>query len=379
MPAFQAAVSESLAASTMRGYTQQFTAFRRWCTEHSVPHLPAEPLTVALYLTDKRSQGASYQALRNPVHAINHFHRTANLPLPGDAAAVKQVLEAAQRQQSAPTKKMEPLELAHVAAICARYAQPGCQLQDLMTCTAISTAFFGMLRYDDFSRITVGDLEFSPGQLTIFFGRRKNDQYREGSRILLPATPHTLHCPVSLISRLLDRTGTAAQPSRPLFAAGHTVASYGSVRIGYDTMSALCRTMFAGIGLDPTKYNTHSLRAGGASAASNADVPMEQWMEQGNWRSRRAAQGYVKTDDSRKLQVAHAIMGSPPSAWQPPLSQAPQQPPRTSAEAGPAAPPPPPRSLRPRRPAAPPPTAAPHSTQRSPGKRRLTAPAKTDL
>ena len=89
-------------------------------------------------------------------------------------------------------------------------------------------------------------------------------------------------------------------------------------------MSSLCKAMFAGIGLNPSKYSTHSLRAGGATAASNANVPMAHWMEQGNWRSLRAAQGYVKTDDSHKLQVAQAIMGASqpiPTSQQPPRAE----------------------------------------------------------
>ena len=59
---------------------------------------------------------------------------------------------------------------------------------------------------------------------------------------------------VMSIRKVLIRAGITTQPHRTLFALGQTAASYGTNSIPYETMSSLCKAMFAGIGLDPYKY-----------------------------------------------------------------------------------------------------------------------------
>ena len=58
------------------------------------------------------------------------------------------------------------------------------------------------------------------------------------------------------------------------------------------------------------QFATQSGRSGGASAASNAGVPVELWGQHGDWKSWEAQKRYMKADTSRLMSVSQAAMGS---------------------------------------------------------------------
>ena len=45
-------VEHAKARNTLRAYRADWRDFEGWCSDHGVPSLPAEPETVALYLSD---------------------------------------------------------------------------------------------------------------------------------------------------------------------------------------------------------------------------------------------------------------------------------------------------------------------------------------
>ncbi len=69
------------------------------------------------------------------------------------------------------------------------------------------------------------------------------------------------------------------------------------------------------MGLSPTeflsRYGSHSGRSGGASAASNAGIPLELWGQHGDWKSAAAQRCYMQKDVVSILSVSRAAMGQP--------------------------------------------------------------------
>ena len=132
--------------------------------------------------------------------------------------------------------------------------------------------------------------------MEIFLESRKNDQYRQGSHILVSAI-NSYACPVGLTTLLMGHAGLA-DGDRPLFSAvsvheGQEV--YGSTTISYQSLRKGVLEVFREVGLPAQKFGLHSLRAGGATLAANSGVSDRLWMEHGGWRSFRSAVGYVKT------------------------------------------------------------------------------------
>lgn len=300
-------VAQCKASSTMTRYTYSWKRFTAFCEDVGLRCIPAEPLTVALYLTEVLAAANTFSVVRLASAAVAAFHTTVGLPSPTDNELVHAVREAAQRLLPDGANKKEPLELKHLVLICERFAEEGCTLEDLMVCAAISLAFFGFFRYADLAVLRVDWILFYSHHLDLFLEERKTDQFRQGQWVVVCSWADSPACPLRLVRRLVERAGLAGH--RPLFSkptpAGDAYAD--SRPIPYATLRALFLDKFSAVGLDTAKFGTHSCRAGGATLAANNGVPDKLWMEHGGWRSARAAQGYVKTAHSLKLEVTSAM------------------------------------------------------------------------
>lgn len=333
MPALRSAVAAGRAPSTMEKYEQHFSAFQRWCEAKDCSYLPALPITVGLYLAYRLETASTASVVKGPLTAINYYHRAAGAPAPGECPMVQHVVDAALRRFPAAANKKAPLPLSDLASICTKLAPPGATLADLMIATAAAVAFTGMLRYDDVKEIMVDSITLTADTLTFFLPKRKNDQYRTGTSIILSAAPGRPYCPVTLTSRLLARAALSGH--RPLFSTGVSPTSYGRDPLSYSAYSTRLAAAFASVGLDKNKYSSHSLRSGGATTAANAGIPQEDWQEHGGWRNAATAQGYVHTSVERRAAVTTAMYNSPlaPPALPPASGPSPGPPPGPAAAA----------------------------------------------
>lgn len=301
-------VGHCKAPATMWRYAYSWRKWVAFAEEARTSFIPAKPLYVALYLTEVVSSANTFSVVRLACAAVAAFHTSVGLPSPTDHPMVHAVREAAQRLLPDGAGKKEPLALTHLEHICSRFAQPGCSLQDLMVCTAMSMAFFGFLRYSDLAVIVADELLFATDDtwLDVFLEERKTDQFREGQWVVLSAWAGSPACPVTLARRLLARV--PLRPGAPLFSAVAGDEYADAAPIDYSALRRLFLEKFEAIGLDPAKFGTHSCRAGGATLAANCGVPDRIWREHGGWRSVRAASGYVKTAHAVKLAVTQAML-----------------------------------------------------------------------
>lgn len=105
-----------------------------------------------------------------------------------------------------------------------------------------------------------------------------------------------------------------AEPDSYLFRAVTVTSNnkFGSFKkmnrpISYTTTRENALDALASIGLDRTRFGLHSLRAGGATAAANADVPDRLFKRHGRWRSETAKDGYVEDDAEHLLYVTRNL------------------------------------------------------------------------
>ena len=80
-----------------------------------------------------------------------------------------------------------------------------------------------------------------------------------------------------------------------------------NVPISYQRIRVSILQVVQRAGLDATKIGTHSLRAGGASAAANNGIEDRLFKRHGRWRSERAKDGYVEDDLTRRLSVTRSL------------------------------------------------------------------------
>ena len=98
-----------------------------------------------------------------------------------------------------------PLEVKHVKKLIDKFGSG--DLSNLQTTCVVVLSFSGFLRWDDLSRLKRQDLEFEREYMRFFLEKRKNDQYREGSWILIARTSNPT-CPVQLMESSCRKVGT---------------------------------------------------------------------------------------------------------------------------------------------------------------------------
>ena len=76
--------------------------------------------------------------------------------------------------------------------------------------------------------------------------------------------------------------------------------------ISYQTLRKATLELVHKAGLDPTILGTHSMRSGGATAATNNGVSDRLFKRHGRSRSDRAKDGYVKYDLEARLSVSRS-------------------------------------------------------------------------
>jgi integrase len=169
----------------------------------------------------------------------------------------------------------------------------GGSLADLQVAAIIALGFFGFLRWDDLSRITPSSLVFSSTHVTIFLEKRKNDQFRAGSQILI-ARSDAGPCPVAVVEKFLERGNH--EVTLPLWRKVQSTRNGQKLRrslMSYSRANELFKKELKKEGLEPKKYGLHSLRSGGASTAAALGIPDRLIQRQGGWKTASAKNNYI--------------------------------------------------------------------------------------
>ena len=96
---------------------------------------------------------------------------------------VTQVVDAARRILRRPPYRKKPLAADQVMRIISRLEKGS--LADVQVAVIFAMGFFGFLRCNDLSNVAVDDLLFPDSHVALFLLQRKNEQFREGSWLLM--------------------------------------------------------------------------------------------------------------------------------------------------------------------------------------------------
>ena len=106
---------------TVKSY---FNAFRRWerfITAQGHKALPAQPVHVALYLTNLLDNGSSHHPVNNAVYGIKWAHSINGLSDPTTNSFVLSLMEAAKRTSGKISDKKEPISSDILIKLCEKY------------------------------------------------------------------------------------------------------------------------------------------------------------------------------------------------------------------------------------------------------------------
>ena len=177
-----------------------------------------------------------------------------------------------------PKSRKEPVT-ADMLKEMVEAAGPDPSLTDVRLLAMCLVAFAGFLRCDELIKLRCSDIVFNTESMVITIVGSKTDQYREGSSLIVARTS-TVTCPVGMMERYFAMGGLECTAHEHVFRAISKTKLGKKLRKGgglsYSRARELLLEKIKSMGMDPALFGMHSLRAGGATAAANAGVPIVQ-------------------------------------------------------------------------------------------------------
>ena len=272
-------INNSLAPSTVRGYTAALRTYRYFCCGHNLSAFPVSERTLLLFATHISSY-SSYTNIKKHMAAIKHFSVVSGLTTRfQDFERLYLLIRGIRRAQgtahSVPQRR--PITPAMLRVIRRNLFNSTRFHEDkIMIWAAITTAFFGFLRVSEYTSphkskfdphvtLLVEDIDLDASSAKLLVKASKTDPFREGMHIRIAANDTDL-CPIHALHRFLPH-----HPTRrgPLFAFRD-----GKFLTASDVNKILSATTHGAASI-----SSHSLRIGAASTAAAMGCP--KWLIQG--------------------------------------------------------------------------------------------------
>jgi integrase len=228
--------------------------------QHQACAFPADPRTVASYLTDN---AARYRATNLDLHlaAIAYAHRAAGLPIPTTHQAVREVRTGVRRTHGAAARGKAALLTDDLRRLVNLLDQSPVGLRDR---ALLLLGFAGACRRSELVGLDVEDLDFTPRGIRVRLRRSKTDQEAEGRSMGIPYGVSAETCPVRAVERWLAhvRTVLPGYARGPLFVRLDAGGRLRLARLSDRGVARVVQRWAERAGLDPARFAGHSLRAG---------------------------------------------------------------------------------------------------------------------
>lgn len=304
-----AVVLQSRATSTVKKYQYAFLRWVRWARKAGCGTCPASGVHFALYLLHLSDKVGSKAGVESAVNAIAWAHELMGIKSVTEEPLVKSCLKGLRRKLAKPVVKKRPVTAEMLKEI-AQSLGPGAPLSEVRLLAAAVLSFAGFLRYDELSNLRCCDVEFKKDHVSLHINSSKTDQFRKGAEVVIARTGSVV-CPVSVLHRYF-RVGSIDNKSElKLFRGVYRTKQGERLRasggLSYTRLRELLLKKLEAMGYDKTQFSPHSLRAGGATAAANANVKDRLFKRHGRWRSESAKDGYVEDSLRKRLRVSQSL------------------------------------------------------------------------
>ena len=306
----ESTVIASRATGTTDAYGRAFLRWRRFAASlDEIQAFPAKPEHVALYLQHVLDTTKSHSAVDSAIYGIQWAHNLAGIPSPTNSPIVHAISRASKRIiGTRVTNKKEPISPEMITRLVDISNLDN--LLELRNVCIFLLAYAGFFRIEEVLHIKYGDISFRSGYVTINLEVSKTDQLRKGNQVVIAESSNDDTCPVKIFKRYLSHLESCpVEPSHYVFRAlsktrsGHTLVS-ANKPISYSSVRDYFKSTFKDIVPNIALFSTHSLRAGGASAAANAGVADSLFQRHGRWKSVSAKNGYVEDSLESRLLVS---------------------------------------------------------------------------
>jgi integrase len=269
-------VCDSLAPNTRRAYLSDLAEFERWGGS-----IPASVEAVAAYLA-ARADTLAVATLVRHLASISKAHEARGLLNPTRSELVRATLRGIKRIRGCAQRQAKALLRDDLLLVL---DATGDGPKDVRDRALLLIGFAGALRRSELVALDLGDIEHAH-QGIIPFGRRR-------------------WCPVGAFEAWLAVSGIVEGPIfRPVDRHGHVQEA----RLSGEAVSLVVQERVAAVGLDPSPYSGHSLRAGFATSAAQAGVLTSRIRAQTRHASDAMLARYVREGELFTENAAGALL-----------------------------------------------------------------------
>ena len=184
--------------ATRRVYSGQWAQWTAWARCRGFDSLPADPLAVAAYLSDRAGSGVAMATVRQARAAISAFHGDAGMADPTNNEEVRRVMSCLPRDESRPQRQAAGITREGLAAIQATAASPRtgpsgrresesqARARGMVDVALVAVMRDGLLRHSDVSALIWADIHLEvdgSGWLTV--SRARSGRVRQGTVMYL--------------------------------------------------------------------------------------------------------------------------------------------------------------------------------------------------
>lgn len=300
---------KSKSEGTVKKYFSYFKKWQNFANSENINSIPAQPIHVALFLTQLIDKKCSNNVVESSVYAIKWAHKLRGLSDPTSNPYITNLLESAKRQNSKPRIKKDIITSQHIIGLCEKYAESN-NIFIIRDLAIIVLCYSGFLRYDEVRALLCKHVIFHDDYISLFLPKSKTDQYRNGEEVVI-SKGVTDACPYKMLSKYVQVANISLDSDHFLFKPGfrsksrcalidkNKPLSYTRAR---ETVVARLREVCGDINI-----GLHSMRAGGASTVARSKVNERCWKRHGRWKSELAKDGYVEDTLEKRLDVTRQL------------------------------------------------------------------------
>ncbi|KQW45065.1 integrase [Nocardioides sp. Root1257] len=279
-----AALEASLAPATRILYAHTWRVWARWCAQRGLEPLPADPAALAAYLVERAADGTAVVSLDVACVAIRHVHLQHGLPNPAETELVRQVRLGLRRTYgTAPRRLARPLTTTEIRQILAAIdTSVPIGIRDT---AIILLGYASAMRGSELAELTLADIDHKPAGILVTIRHSKTDQEHHGQRVAVAHGTHAATDPVAALAawtRLRRQQLGDDSQYGPGEGAGEALFTriwqtrISDQPLGKWVVARMLRQRAEQAGLDGTRITAHSLRAGHATTAALAGVPLHR-------------------------------------------------------------------------------------------------------
>lgn len=278
---------QSKAVNTTRSYRADWVDFTDWCQKRSLSALPAEPQTVALYLTDLADSRRT-STLQRRLAAISQAHQAAGYDSPTTGYVVRTVWAGIRRAKGTYQEGKDPILVEDLRLMVSQLPETLTGKRDR---ALLLVGFAGGFRRSELVSINREDLQTVPRGWVIHLRRSKTDQEGRGEKVGIPRGSRPETCPIRALEAWLSASGITEGPIfRPINRHGQVRPR----RLSDRSVALIVKKNVEAIGLDPNRFSGHSLRSGIATSAAMAGKDERAIMKQTRHKSTSMVRRYIR-------------------------------------------------------------------------------------